>query len=443
VGLLYPYQAKWLADKNRWKIGMFARQTGKTFTTTLELVDDCVEHDLNGGRTRWIILSRGERQALEAMNEGVKTHMAAYGMAADLLEYDIRIDDATYRAVDVLFPNGSRITALPANADTARGYSANVFLDEFAFHKDSRGIWKALFPVVSKPGLKLRITSTPNGKSNKFHELWTAEDATWSRHQVDIHQAVADGLPRDVNELHRAAGDEDLWRQEYGLEFLDEASAWLPYDDIVACEDPAAGHPEAYQGGPVFIGNDIARRSDLWVAWVLELLGDVMWTREIVTLHRASFAAHDAEIARLMGRYNVSRLVMDQTGMGEKPVEDMKAAHGRGRVTGLHLMGAVRMNVATTAKQAFEDRKIRIPAGDPVLRADLHKIQKVNSETGMPRLVAERDGAGHADRAWAAMMGIAGADPFITQPDDGMLEFMRRQHAAMLARREAEKEGAR
>ena len=28
---LYPYQRQWLADKARFKIGMFARQTGKTF----------------------------------------------------------------------------------------------------------------------------------------------------------------------------------------------------------------------------------------------------------------------------------------------------------------------------------------------------------------------------------------------------------------------------
>jgi phage FluMu gp28-like protein len=439
MGLLYPYQVRWLKDEARFKIGMFARQTGKTFTTTLELVDDCVAHDVAGGRTRWVILSRGERQALEAMNEGVKLHMKAYGLAADLLEYDLRIDDATHRAVEVAFPNGSRITALPANPDTARGFSANVFLDEFAFHKDSRAIWRALFPVVSKPGLRLRITSTPNGKSNRFYEIWTSASGGWSKHKVDIHQAVADGLPRDIEELHAGAGDEDLWRQEYELQFLDEASAWLSYEVISACEDDAAGRPEAYQGGPCFIGNDIARRSDLWVAWVLELVGDVMWTREISTLRNASFAAQDAEMARLMGRYNVRQLVADQTGMGEKPVEDMKAAYGRGRVFGIHLVGAARMNVASTAKMRFEDRKIRIPAGDPALRADLHKIKKVNSETGIPRLVADRDGEGHADRAWAAMMAIAGGDPFITQPQDGALEWIKREHAAMTARREAEK----
>ncbi|MBC7577798.1 MAG: terminase [Tardiphaga sp.] len=440
-GLLHPYQARWMRDTSRFKIGMFARQTGKTFTTTLEIVDDCVEHDLRKARTRWIILSRGERQAFEAMAEGVKPHMQAYGMAADLLEFDIQIDDAKYRAAEVRLPNGSRITALPANPDTARGFSANVFLDEFAIHAKSREIWGALFPVISKPGLKLRVTSTPKGKNNKFAEIWFEKAGVWSKHRVDIYQAIADGLPRDAAELKAGLADDELWRQEYELEFLDEASAWLSYDLITGCEDDGAGHPEAYQGGPCFIGNDIARRNDLWVAWVLELIGDVLWTREIVTLKNASFAAQDAEMARLMQRYDVQRLVMDQTGMGEKPVEDAKAAHGRGRVVGLHLNGAVRMNVASSAKMKFEDRKIRIPFGDNVLRADLHKIKKVNSETGMPRLVADRDGDGHADRAWACMMACAGADPFITKPNDGLLVWMRRQHEAREAAKAAAKQG--
>ena len=40
AALLYPYQQRWLADDSRFKVGMFARQTGKAFTTTLELVLD-------------------------------------------------------------------------------------------------------------------------------------------------------------------------------------------------------------------------------------------------------------------------------------------------------------------------------------------------------------------------------------------------------------------
>lgn len=430
-----PYQRKWLSDQSRFKIGMFARQTGKTFTTCAEIVDDCIQAEIRGERTRWVILSRGERQAAEAMDEGVKPFCKAfYHVYAAVLagkkppefseeEWRVEREDGsvvTYKALEVRFPSGSRITALPANPDTARGYSANVFLDEFAFHKDSRAIWKALFPVISKGGLKLRITSTPNGKGNKFYELWTAQDQAWSRHQVDIHQAIADGLDRNADELRAALNDEDAWRQEFLLEFLDEASSWLGFDVIVAVEDADAGKPELYQGGPCSIGNDIARRGDLWVAWVWERVGDVLWTREIVELRNASFAAQDAEIARLMARYLVERLVMDQTGMGEKPVEDAQTKYGY-KVEGVILAGNTRLNIATISKQRFEDRKVRIPAGNSVLRADLHKLKRVQGDTGAPRLVADRDGDGHADRTWAAFLGLGGASP-----EPGLLGYYKR-----------------
>ena len=181
---LHPYQLRWLRDKCRFKIGMFARQTGKTFTTTLEIVDDCFEAEATGKRARWVILSRGERQAKEAMEEGVKKHCKAYNMAIEFLESRYRGEDgSTYTMLEVVFPGGSRITALPANPDTARGFSANVFLDEFGFHQDSRKIWSALFPVISN-GYRIIVTSTPNGKGNKFHELMTDKGLsdTWSRH---------------------------------------------------------------------------------------------------------------------------------------------------------------------------------------------------------------------------------------------------------------------
>jgi len=405
---LYAYQKRWFLDRSRFKAGMFARQTGKTFTTTLEIVDDCFAAMTGGRRERWVILSRGERQAKEAMDEGIKRHAQAYQIGFEELEYNWIGQESSHKALEVVLPGGSRITALPANPDTARGFSANVFLDEFAFHKDSRSIWKALFPVISN-GWRLRVVSTPNGKSNKFYELVTGEDEAWSRHIVDIYQAVRDGLPRNIDELRTAIGDEDAWAQEFELKWLDEASAWLPYDLIATVEDPDAGDPFLYQGGPCFIGNDIARRRDLWVAWVWELVGDVLWTREIVELKGATFAEQDDAIDDLMARYNVVRLVMDQTGMGEKPVEDAQRRHGL-RVEGVLLNGARPLAVATAGKQAFEDRRVRIPTGRPELRADLHKVKKVVGPTGHPRLVADRDGAGHADRFWAAMLGIAAAD---------------------------------
>ena len=405
--LLYEYQRRWLQDKSRFKLGKFARQTGKTFTTTLEGVDDSFEHVIQQRRTRWVILSRGERQAKEAMDEGVKVHAKAYGLTFDELEVEYQIGVIKYNALELVFPHGSRITALPANPDTARGFSANVFLDEFAFHRDSGAIWKALFPVISA-GWKLRVTSTPNGKSGKFYELDTANDDTWSRHSVDIYQAVADGLPRDIDQLRDGIADEDAWAQEYELKYLDEASAWLPYDLISSVEDHEAGVPGLYQGGICFVGVDIGRRQDLFVIWVLELVGDVLWTREIIELKRAKFAEQDEALDQVMRRYRVARACMDQTGMGEKPVEDAQRRYGELRVEGVLFGTATKLVMATAGKERFEDRTVRIPEGQPALRSDLHKLRKVSGPTGTPRFVAERDDD-HADRTWALFLAINAA----------------------------------
>jgi len=404
---LYPYQRRWVQDDARFKIAMFARQCGKTFTSTLELVLDCVRAESRGQRRRWVILSRGERQAREAMNEGVKLHLRA--MQAGFKEYETPFD-ANVRSLEVELPGGSKITALPANPDTARGFSANVLLDEFAFHQDSRAIWRALFPVISKPGLKLRVISTPNGKGNKFYDLMTGKDDGWSRHGTDIYQAVADGLPRDIEELRRGAGDADLWAQEFELKWLDEASAWLSYELINACEHEQAGLPAHYGGGPCWVGVDIGARNDLYVIWVIEQVGDVYWTREIISEKRITFAEQDALLDDVVARYNVLRVCMDQTGMGEKPVEDAKRRYGESRVEGVLFTGPNKLVMATRGKEVFEDRRIRIPDGNDELRADLHKLRKESGPTGAPRFVAESDSAGHADRTWAAFLALNAAD---------------------------------
>lgn len=424
-----PYQRAWISDGSRFKIGMFARQTGKTFSTCGECVDDCFRAWSEDRRARWVILSRGERQAAEAMTEVIKPFTRAFYEVYNTLvkggeprfeENEFRAPqangpDAVYKAMEVVFPNGARITALPANPDTARGFSANVILDEFAFHAKSREIWAALFPVISKGGQKLRVISTPNGKGNRFYELMTAEGSVWSRHVIDIYEAVRQGLDRDVDMLRAGMADEDAWAQEYELKWLDEASAWLDYDLISSVEDEAAGKPDGYQGGSCFVGVDIAARNDLFVIWVAELVGDVLWTREIIARRRITFAEQEELLAEVFRRYRVVRCAIDQTGMGEKPVEDAQRRHGTDRVEGVLFSAAAKLDLATVLKERFQDRRIRIPAGDPALRADLHAIRSQVGLTGQRRLIADGDTDGHADRFWAGALA-AGAARLEYQP---------------------------
>lgn len=420
------YQKKWRADHSRFKIGMFARQTGKTFTTSSEIVDDCVEHMINNRRTRWVILSRGERQAKEALDEAIKPQTKAYYEIYNVLKRNweppreeegvFRVVGETpelsadYKTFEVIYPGGSRITAVPASPETARGFSANLFLDEFAFHANSKAIWGAAFPIISKKGLKVRVTSTPNGKGNKFYELMTGDDQIWSRHTVTIEEAVAGGLDRNIDELRRGLGDDDIWAQEYELKFLEDGGTVLPMELVMACEHPDAGKPELYLGGLCVAGNDIAARRDLWVFWVYEIVGDVLVCRELIERRKASFAEQDAIVAAMMNRYRIIHLGVDQTGMGEKPVEDMKRLYGDERVKGVLFGPASKLDLANGAVRRFEERRIRIPQGNNELRADLTKTKRLLGPNGtVARLLTERDEGGHADRFWAMCLAIGGA----------------------------------
>ena len=432
-----PYQKAWIADQSRYKIGMFTRRGGKTFGSCGEIVDDCVKAEMDSRKERWTILSRSEITAKEALDDALKPMTRAYyavlkGLSnrgrpqfvqdefhvpahvSEVRQGDstfyIDVPEARYKTQEVHFPGGSRVVALSASPDAARGFGGNLLLDEFAFHRDSRAIWGSAFPVAARGNHKIRVISTPNGKGNKFYELMTTADNGWSRHHIDIYEAVKQGLDVNVEEIRRGMADQDKWAQEFELAWLDEASSWLDYDLIAACEYHDAGKPEAYKGGMCFVGVDIAARNDLFVIVVLELVGEVLMVREIIAKKRISFAEQDRLLDDVMRRYRVVRVAMDQTGMGEKPVEDAKVRHGSERVQGVLFSTASKLDMATTLKESMQDRKTRIPAGDPVLRADLHSIKSQVGVTGIRRLVADNDSDGHADRFWALALGVSAAD---------------------------------
>lgn len=442
-----PYQKAWINDDSRFKIGMFTRRGGKTFGTCGEAVDDCIKAEIDRNKTRWTILSRSEGTAKEAIEEAVKPMTKAfyevYGKLAkrgrpEFSEEDfhvpahkrdvvqngtavqIDVPEATYKAQEVRFPGGSRITAISASPDAARGFGGNLILDEFAFHADSRRIWASAFPVIIRNNNKLRVISTPNGKGNKFHELMTTADNGFSKHHVDIYEAVKQGLDVDIEQLRKALNDEDAWGQEFELKWMDAASSWLPYDLISSCEDALAGHPSLYRGGICYVGVDIAARNDLFVIWVAELVDGQLITREIIAEKRISFAQQDALLADVFRRYRVVRCRMDQTGMGEKPVEDAKRNHGEDRVEGVLFSAPSKLDLATALKEGMEDRTFLIPEGNPTLRADLHSIKSVTGPTGIRRLVADGDTDGHADRFWAGALCASAAEtgyqPYLYRP---------------------------
>jgi phage FluMu gp28-like protein len=412
-----PYGARWLADSARFKIGLWARQTGKSFYGTLEAVRDCRER-----KTTWIILSAGERQALEAMLKA-RDHDAAFRVALAGYEEERDASQALLARAEMRWPNGSRLLAIPANPRTARGYAANLLLDEFAFHEQPDDLWRAIYPSISNPlreNFKLRVLSTPNGLGNKFADLWL-HGQNWSRHRLDIHQARAAGLPVDVDVLRDGLNDPEAWAQEYECQFLDASAVLLPYELIAGCESAEATTSialEFWADTPlrtaIYIGWDFARKRDLSVPWVAERVGDVLQTREVLEFRDLSTPA---QVEAMDGRIRRARRVcVDYTGAGIGLGDELVRRHGEynparhlfGKVELVTFTNTAKLELFPALRVAFEKRAVRVPVSR-VIREDLHSMQRVTTSAGNVTYRAPHTGDGHADRCTALALCLRAA----------------------------------
>lgn len=416
---LLSYQRKWIDDDARFKIGLMARQTGKSWTSALEAVRDCGER-----KTTWVCLSAGERQALEWMLKA-REHVEAFKVALAGYEETRDSAEALLKQAEIRWPNGSRLLAIPANPDTARGYSANLLLDEFAFHEDPDRIWRAIFPSISNPlkGIfKIRVVSTPNGLGNKFADLWNKEGSgksTWSKHRVDIYDAQKAGLPVDIDELRAGLDDAEGWAQEYECQFLDAAAVLLPYDVIAKCESAEATvaiAPEFYHTAQpaLFIGWDFARKRDLSVPWVVQRVGDVITSREMIEFRGVSTPDQiDAMRHRLR---RATRICVDYTGPGvglgdylaKEFGEFNPEKHQFGKIELCTFTNPLKVDIFSKLRMAFDSMKVRVPVHRGI-REDLHSMQRVTTTGGNATYKAPHTDDGHADRCTALALALRAA----------------------------------
>jgi phage FluMu gp28-like protein len=404
--LLLPYQRRWLNDTSPRKLWLAARQVGKSFALSLEAVNEALARRCDN-----LLLSSSERQSRELMRK-VKLHLRS-------LE---RLVPETHpvreSAEEVLLSNGSRVISLPANPDTVRGFSGHIYLDEFAFHSGDREIWRAMYPTVTR-GFKVRMCSTPNGRGNMFFDLWSRDEG-FSRHRTDLYDAQKEGMEVDIEGLREAIGDDEAWAQEFECRFLDGETAFIPYGMISACESEGATAPgdndtsTLATSSVLFLGVDVGRRHDLTVLWLLERVGDVLWTRMVREMKDAPFAAQREVLHALIKMPGLKRCAVDSTGIGAQLAEEAQAA-GRGRVEQVSFTASVKEDLALTLRRAFEDRALRIPAS-PEVREDIHSVRRTVTSAGNLRFEAARGGRGHADRFWALALAVHAATPPKTEP---------------------------
>ncbi len=459
--VLRPYQKRWANDPARLALAVKSAQVGYSTASAAWAVETCLAPKA-AERQLVVFLSRSEAQSLE-LAEKAKTWVDGYqGVVAEYFPNQRTVlGDAEVLQHKIVFPGKkSRIIALAANPDTARGYTGHVVLDEFAFHKDADAIFKAAYRQTTL-GYKLKILSTPNGQQGKFYDLArrlglengirprkqpvrigpsghraieplkgqspndpiTQSRNPWSGHWCDIYLAVEEGAPIDL-EAVRAGCDEETWAQEYGCQFISQASDWISAELFQQCVSSEASVklgdrlqvtgdralspvPCPLSPSPLYAGWDIARNRDLSVIWISELVGDVTWARGVIELKNMPTPDQLREARALLP--HLGRINIDKSGLGLAIFEALEREFP-GKVEGVQFTQHTKEAMAVLARRRMEERKCRLPDDDRVRHA-FRSVKKTANALGQARFDAEHDSRyGHADHWWAFCLAEAAAE---------------------------------
>lgn len=430
---LYDYQVEFNECRARFRGVLKSRQTGFSFTFAAESL---AKAHLKPEHTA-IFVSYN----LEDAKEKIRYARMLYDTMPLAWQKRLVTDNKTALEFRDARGRRTRLISNPCREPRGKG-KADVYLDELAFYRNARRIYVAAVPIITRGGGTLTIASTPLGKTGVFYEVLEGEAEKYPHFRrfripwwrcpdfcTDVHEAVrhAEAMSTDerverfgteILRLIRRSMDLESFQQEYECAFIDEATAYIPWDLILAAakdedELECYGDLEEFLSyrprGPLWAGYDVGRKRNASELIVLEQVGDRFYQRLMLTLERTRFQDQRETLYRLLtARSDVRRLCIDATGMGMQLAEEL-TEKVPGRAEGVTLTSQVKAELAPLTKIAFEDRNVWIPA-DRDLMQQIHSVKKIVTAAGNVRFDADHDEKHHADKFWALALALHAAD---------------------------------
>jgi phage FluMu gp28-like protein len=445
------FQLAHLQDDNVFRIEVKSRQIAWSWTSAAEAVADGI---LNGIGSVFVSINLDEakekiRYALNVI-EGLPKPM--------------RPKLLTNNRTEIEFDNGARLISLPATAPRGKA-SMNVYLDEFAHVRDDVVIYTAALPMISKGERRLRVASSPMGGSGRFWEIATEslrkypgygrkitpwwEVQAFSQNAAEAYRlapamTTAERVERYGSERIKAIFDnmpEGDAQQEYECAFVDEAAAWITWDEIKANQD--------MHSGPCVLAT--ARNSDIdqVMAAVDELAAlanlnqtefsfaggyDVGRTRNTselflvglsalksyplrlaLTLDNCDFDSQLEVISYALTRLPVLALLIDHNGIGRNLAENAEKAFP-GKAAGVDFTNTSKALWATNGKMLFQQKRVPLPA-DRDIAYQIHSIKKTVTPSKNAVYDTARNEKHHADKFWSLMLALDAGQYVIADPE--------------------------
>ena len=296
-------QSKVHNDSARFKVLRAGRRWGKTRLGVME----CLDTASKGGRAWWV-------------SPTYKTGEVGWRPLRTLAS---KVPGAEIRRSErmIVLPTGGSVTVRSAdNPDSLRGESLDfVVMDECAFMQEDA--WtEALRPALADRKGRALFISTPKGR-NWFFNLWN--QASSQPQWAAFHFTSYDNPYIDNAEIDAARGTlpEATFLQEFLAEFVDDASLVFRH----VRESATAQTQDGKIGGRRYVmGVDLARHVDFTVIVVLDVTQAPYRMVYMDRFNQISWQVQIKRIKTAAHRFEVDQIVVDQTGVGDPVIEQLR-----------------------------------------------------------------------------------------------------------------------
>ena len=417
---MFNYQRVWhKAKENRIRNILKSRQIGATYYFAHEAFIDA----LTTGHNQ-IFLSASKKQALQ--------------FRSYIVNYAKQTADVDLKGETIKLPNGAELIFLGTNSATAQSYHGNLYFDEVFWVPKFDVMRKVASGMAAQKMYRQTYFSTPTTIAHPAYAFFSGKAFNKNRAKADkveidiSHENLKNGkLCADrqwkqivtINDAMEggcnlfniddliAENSKEEFEQLFLCQFADDNTSAFKFADLQLCQvdsleewhDYKPFYQRPFGNREVWLGYDPAFTGDRAALAIIappKVDGGDYRVLHWQTFHGMDYEAQASRIKSFCDDYNVTRIVIDKTGMGSGVFQEVKKFYPM--AIGLDYNADLKNEMVLKTQNLIQKRRLKFDGNEII--TSFMTVKKRITGTGKITYVSDRsEDASHGDLSWAIM----------------------------------------
>lgn len=417
---MFNYQRVWhKAKENRIRNILKSRQIGATYYFAHEAFIDA----LTTGHNQ-IFLSASKKQALQ--------------FRSYIVNYAKQTADVDLKGETIKLPNGAELIFLGTNSATAQSYHGNLYFDEVFWVPKFDVMRKVASGMAAQKMYRQTYFSTPTTIAHPAYAFFSGKSFNKNRAKADkveidishenlksgklcadrqwkqivtINDAMEGGCNLfNIDDLI-AENSKEEFEQLFLCQFADDNTSAFKFADLQLCQvdsleewlDYKPFYQRPFGNREVWLGYDPAFTGDRAALAIIappKVEGGDYRVLHWQTFHGMDYEAQASRIKSFCDDYNVTRIVIDKTGMGSGVFQEVKKFYPM--AIGLDYNADLKNEMVLKTQNLIQKRRLKFDGNEII--TSFMTVKKRITGTGKITYVSDRsEDASHGDLSWAIM----------------------------------------